>query len=100
MAFREKDIELFRKQVYDVSFRLDQDEKDHSLYLLKSPSTISSLHQPIDHVEQIHIHKPTSDLERIPAQFRQGLLGIIEQYTNGYCQLKEEKWVSVTKPNV
>ena len=100
MAFREKDIELFRKQVYDVSFRLDQDEKDHSLYLLKSPSTISSLHQPIDHVEQIHIHKPTSDLERIPAQFRQKLLGIIEQYTNGYCQLKEEKWVSVTKPNV
>ena len=100
MAFRQEDIERFCKQVYEVSFRLDEDEKNHSLFLFTSQSEKHPSHQPVDHVEQIHINTPTSDLNRIPPQYRQGLLRIIEEYTKGYCHLKGGTWMSFTKPTI
>jgi hypothetical protein len=97
MAFRVKDIERFRQQVHNVPLRLDQDEKEHSLLLLTSSSTKLMFHQPSDHVEQIHVRKQTSNLECLPVLFRKGIMNIIDQYTTGYCQLKEGKWISVSK---
>jgi hypothetical protein len=96
MNFKEKDISSFLKDIESMPLRLDKDEKEHSLYLLsKKKGDLKGRYA--EHIEQIHDDLSTCDLEYIPPQFRKKILKIIEQYTNGYCTLKNDKWILVKK---
>ena len=96
MNYRKKDIEYFYKNVRDSSLKLDKDEKDQSFFLLKGNGSIPKVSY-VDHVEKIHIHESTCDPRLYPKQFRNGLLKILEEYTTGYCRLKNGEWVPTEK---
>ena len=96
MKYRRKDIEDFYTNVGVSSLKLDKDEKDQSFYLLKRQGSIPKV-QCVDHVEKIHVHESTCDPDLYPKQFRNGLLKILEEYTTGYCSLKNKKWVPTNK---
>ncbi len=96
MKYRRKDIEDFYTNVGVSSLKLDKDEKDQSFYLLKRQGSIPKV-QCVDHVEKIHVHESTCDPDLYPRQFRNGLLKILEEYTTGYCSLKNKKWVPTNK---
>jgi hypothetical protein len=64
--------------------------------LLKQKDSVPKV-QCVDHVEKIHVHKSMCDPRLYPKQFRNGLLKILEEYTTGYCILKNEKWVPTNK---
>ena len=96
MNYRKKDIEYFYKNVGASSLKLDKDEKDQSFFLLKGNGSIPEVSY-VDHVEKIHIHESTCDPCLYPKQFRNGLLKILEQYTTGYCWLKNGEWVPTEK---
>lgn len=96
MNYQQKDIENFYKNVGASSLKLDKDEKDQSFFLLKQKDSIPTV-QCVDHVQKIHVHPATCNPTLYPKQFRDGLLRIIEEYTTGYCLLKNEKWEPTTK---
>jgi hypothetical protein len=77
--------------------RLDEDEREHAAYLASRYGVVvKGKENP--HVESIHLYKATADLQLVPMQFRGKLMGIIEQYTNGYTKLDGEKWVPAQAP--
>ena len=92
MNFKENDISSFLKNVESVPLRLDKDEKDHSIYLLSKKKRILK-GRYVEHIERIHLNKSTCDLQNIPLQFRKNILKVIEEYTNGYCTFKNDKWI-------
>jgi len=93
MNFKNKDIKSFPDRVNPSNLRLDQDEKNQSFYLINKKGIIPEI-KPVDHVEQIHINKTTCDPDIIPKHLRNKLMEIIKKYTNGYCKLKKEEWIS------
>jgi hypothetical protein len=96
MKYSDKNIEYFLKNLDPKMLRLDEDEKNQSFYLL-GKTTRSMYLTAIDHVEKIHTNKDTCDLNLIPNHFRKSLLNLIQIYTTGFCELKNEKWVSIEK---
>ena len=93
MNFKKEDINSFYQNVKLSNLRLDQDEKNQSFYLIGSKGNIPSV-EPVTHVEQIHINKNTCDHILMPKHLRTKIIEILNQYTNGYCTLKNEKWFS------
>ena len=96
MKFKKENIKLFLKNINLNSLRLDEDEKNHSLYLIGKKDKISCV-KPIEHVEKIHINQDTCDFNLIPDNFKQNLLNIIKCYTSGFCELKNDNWISLKK---
>ncbi len=94
MEFKDKDIELFPKRINPNSLRLDEDEKNQSFYLIGEKYKIPNV-KHVDHVEKIHINHDNCDLKLIPNNFRQNILNIIKVYTTGFCELKNENWISL-----
>jgi hypothetical protein len=93
MGYRKEDIKALPARIATGVLRLDEDERDHSLFLAKlSPNLKGEEHT---HVETIHVHKPTSDLELVPARFRFPLLKILTKYTKGFTTLKEDSWIPI-----
>ncbi|PNX48453.1 MAG: hypothetical protein BV459_02335 [Thermoplasmata archaeon M11B2D] len=92
MKYQRKHIDLFYKNIGAASLSLDQDEKNHSFFLLKQKGSVPKS-SCVDHVEKIHVHPSTCDPGLYPASFRMGLLRILEQYTSGYCTLRNGVWV-------
>jgi hypothetical protein len=93
MGYLKEDIEALPARIAMGALRLDEDDRDHSLYLAKlSPNLKGKEHE---HVETIHLYKPTSDLELVPARFRFPLLKILTKYTQGFTTLKESSWVPI-----
>jgi len=90
MNFKKESIESFQKLADSSKLRLDQDEKDHSFYLIDH----NLHHRSVDHVEKIHINKTTCDPDTIPEHLKNNLLDIIKKYTCGYCNLKKQEWIS------
>ena len=99
MNYREYDITSFRKRSDFSSLRLDQNEKDHSFFLIRNKGNFPK-GQQVNHVEQIHVSNMTCDLQLIPKHFRGRLLNIIENYTTGYCTLEGETWAPYEKISV
>ncbi len=96
MNFQQNDIICFPERMKTTKLRLDEDEKNHSLYL--AGYHIEGLDDnQNEHVEKIHVHKETGDPLLIPDQFRSPLYEILEEYTKGYCILKDGRWVATTK---
>lgn len=98
MNFKENDISSFIKNIESASLRLDQDEKDHSLYLI-SKKNKDLKGKYVEHVEKIHVNKSTCDLRNIPTQFRKNILKIIKEYTDGFCVLENNKWITKKDEN-
>jgi hypothetical protein len=96
MGYRKEDTEALPARIPMGTLRLDEDERDHSLYLAKLSSNLKGKEHP--HVETIHLHKATSDLELVPARFRVPLLRILGKYTHGFTTLKEDAWVPIEDP--
>ena len=99
MNFKEKDIICFSNRVTPSNLRLDQDEKDQSFYLIGKKGNIPNI-QPIEHVEKIHLKSDTCNLDLIPDNLRHKILNIIEQYTNGYCEMRGDKWISIKEVKI
>jgi hypothetical protein len=99
MNYQQNDIDLFKKGIDFSTLRLDQDEKNHSFFLLRNIGNFPQ-GQLIDHVEKIHVNKMTCDIQFIPHKFREKLLKIIENYTKGYCKLEGESWSAYEKISV
>jgi hypothetical protein len=96
MKYQRKHIELFYKNVGTSSLSLDQDEKNHSFYLLRTQESVPKA-SCVEHVEKIHVHPSTCDPSLYPPVFREGLLRILEEYTTGYCTLQHGEWVPTQK---
>jgi len=93
IGYKKEDTEALPARIAMGTLRLDEDERDHSLYLAKLSPTLRGKEHA--HVETIHLHKPTSDLELVPARFRSPVLKILTKYTKGFTALKEDSWVPV-----
>jgi hypothetical protein len=97
MGYRKKDISLLPSRLAKGGLRLDEDEREHATFLASKfePSLNGTEH---DHVETIHLHKATGDLELVPARFRSPLLKIIAEYTEGFTVLEKDAWVPIQTP--
>ncbi len=80
----EEDIDLLK-------LRLDEDEKNHSLYLI-SPEIFETA-KYINHIESRHSDPIISDIELIPLQFRTKIIQILDQYTAGLSFLENGQWI-------
>jgi hypothetical protein len=93
MGYSAEDVAALPARIAEGNLRLDEDEKEYALFLsglspnLKNPET--------RHVETIHVNKPTSDLQLLPARFRSPILEILANYTKGFSTLKGASWVTV-----
>ncbi len=97
MKFSDKDIVTFEKRKDFSVLRIDQDEKDHSFFLLQGKE-VSPSGKYVDHIERIHIDNTIADIRFIPQRFRKKLLAIIESYTSGYCRLEMGTWTPIKRP--
>ena len=95
MEYHEKDKVALPKRVPEGKLRLDEDEREHSLFLSKLPGLAG---KEYSHVETIHLNKPTSDIELVPARFRGPLLKIMKEYTKGFTKLEGDFWKPVDSP--
>ena len=85
MEYRKEDIIALPERVSEGTLRLDEDEREHSLFLSKLPGLVG---KEYSHIETIHLNKPTSDIELIPARFRSPLLKIIDGIHKGLHQAR------------
>jgi len=77
--------------------RLDRDELEHSLYLIKHNFPDFMLDgTPHWHVEMIHFDEKSSHIDNAPLQFRSVLYSIFEKYTKGYVYLMGSRWIRIS----
>jgi hypothetical protein len=95
LEYRKEDVIALPKRLAKGELRLDEDEREHSLFLSKLPGLVG---REYSHIETIHLNKPTSDIELIPTVFRVPLLNIIAKYTNGFTKLEGGSWNPVNFP--
>ncbi|NLE03555.1 MAG: hypothetical protein GX638_01970 [Crenarchaeota archaeon] len=97
MGYSKKHSNQFSSLFLKSKLKLDEDEKEHSAFLAnKNCPDIKGIEH--SHVESIHLHKDTSDLNLIPKRFRKKLLKIIKEYTNGFTILEKDKWIPTNEP--
>jgi hypothetical protein len=96
MGYQDEDVAALPVRIAEGNLRLDEDEKNHAIFLAKLQANLRSETQ---HVETIHVNKLTSDLQLLPARFRLPLLRILEEYTKGFSELKGESWIPVSEPS-
>jgi hypothetical protein len=89
MEYRKEDILALPERLSKGAIRLDEDEREHSLFLSKQLGLVGKKYC---HIETIHLNKPTSDIELIPARFRTPLLKILGDYTKGFTKLDGDSW--------
>jgi hypothetical protein len=95
MKYRKEDIIALPKRLAKGALRLDEDEREHSIFLSKLPGLVG---KEYSHVETIHLNKSTSDIELIPARFQTPLLKIMKEYTKGFTKLEGDFWKPVNYP--
>jgi hypothetical protein len=95
MEYRKEDVIALPERVAKGALRLDEDEREHSIFLSKLLGVVGKEHS---HIETIHLYKPTSDIELIPARFRRPLLKIMKEYTKGFTKLEGDSWIPVNSP--
>ena len=96
MGYSKADVSVLPARIAEGNLRLDEDEKNYALFLAK---LLPNLNPKTRHIETIHLNKPTSDLQLLPAHFRKPLLEILMKYTQGFSALKGESWVAVPAPS-
>ena len=96
MGYSKADVSVLPARIAEGNLRLDEDEKNYALFLAK---LLPNLNPKTRHIETIHLNKPTSDLQLLPAHFRKPILEILMKYTQGFSALKGESWVAVPAPS-
>ncbi|MBU1940659.1 MAG: hypothetical protein KKC68_02685 [Candidatus Thermoplasmatota archaeon] len=99
MQFKSLSISQFLDNNNSKILRLDEDEKNHAFYLIKEDTSFPTSAK-IEHVEKLHVNKTTIDIECIPEQLRKKILTILESFTNGYCKLQGNNWISTKKSEI
>jgi len=97
MGYSETDVSALPARISEGNLRLDEDEKEYSLFLSKLQPNLrdkSSLH-----IETIHINKSTSNPQLLPPCFRSSIFKILRQYTMGFSKLEGKLWVTVPEPS-
>ena len=85
--------------LFRSGLRLDEDEREHAAFLAgKYDQSVQGNEKA--HVETIHLHKETGDLQLVPVRYRVALLNIIKQYTKGFTKLDSTVWVPTSEPNL
>jgi hypothetical protein len=97
MGYNEADVSALPARIREGNLRLDEDEKEYALFLAKLLPNLKD--QKTRHIETIHINKPTSDLQLLPARFRLPTLEILAEYTKGFSTLEGESWVTLPEPS-
>jgi hypothetical protein len=92
MKFPQKIVARFEKDIDLIKLRLDEDEKNHSLFLI-SPEIFETA-KFINHIESRHIDSIISDTALIPLQFRTKIIEILNQYTTGVVILEKGQWIT------
>ncbi|MEM0128474.1 MAG: hypothetical protein QXO03_05270 [Thermoplasmatales archaeon] len=88
LNYRKEDIEDFRKNYVTKTLRLDEDEKQHAFYKISNGLTGAEK----KHVEKIHEEPNWCDPRMIDDRWRDKILGIIGEYTEGKTRFEEGKW--------
>jgi len=97
MGYDEEDAQSFPLRLAKGGLRLDDDEREHAIFLTsKIEQTLKGTEHK--HVESIHLHKATGDLELVPTRFRVPLLKIFSEYTKGFTAIDKDEWVQSQKP--
>jgi hypothetical protein len=97
MSYGKKEIAAFPARLAKGGLRLDEDEREHAAFLAnKYDSSIRGTEHT--HVETIHFHKDTADMQLVPKRYRVHLLKIMTEYTNGFTKLYNAVWVPTTEP--
>ena len=98
IKYKEEHIKTLPRRIKKGMVRLDRDELEHSLYLIKQRFPDFPLEgKPHWHVEMVHFDGKSSRIDAIPPEFREGLYSIFEKYTKGYAYLKGDKWVRISR---
>lgn len=97
MGYSDEDVAVLPARIAEGNLRLDEDEKKYALFLAKLLPNLKD--QETFHIETIHIHKLTSDLQLLPARFRSPILKILTKYAKGFSILKDESWVRASNPS-
>jgi hypothetical protein len=97
MGYCNEDVAALPDLIAEGNLRLDKDEKEYALFSAKLLPSLKD--QETSHIETIHLHKPTSDLNLMPARFRSPILKILEKYTKGFSTLKDELWIKTLYPS-
>lgn len=95
MKFKNEHILDFKEHVNPSNLRLDEDEKNHSFYLLDFKMDGTNF-TPVDHVEKIHIDTNICNPNLIPEHLRFKIMLVLKKYTGGTCKLKNEEWIAST----
>ncbi len=86
--YKQEDIDDFIKTYNERLYRLDDDEKEHSIYKLSN----GKFGKEHSHIEKMHQCQEWCNQDDIPAIFRKRIIDIISQYTNGTTELKGNEW--------
>jgi len=95
MEYKPKDVVDLPGRILKGELRLDEDEREHSIFLAGLPGLVG---RECSHVETIHLNKSTSDIELVPTRFRGSLIKIMREYTKGFTVLDGDSWRPVDPP--
>jgi len=90
---------LFSKRINANNLKLDHDEKYPSFKILNKAEDYPNI-KPVDHIEKFHINRDTCNPELMPKYVAEKLINIIEKYTTGCCEFKNNKWVDIIKEKI
>ena len=96
MNFKDQDILQFAKRINPNNLKLDHDEKYQSFKLLNNVGEYPKV-IPVEHLEKFHVNPDTCNPTYMPPHTKGKLIQIIEEYTKGYCELQDNKWVDLVK---
>ncbi|MGC9293735.1 MAG: hypothetical protein ACP5E8_00355 [Thermoplasmata archaeon] len=88
IKYKKEDIDDFKNNYKDRLYRLDDDEREHSMFKLSN----GKVGKPHEHIEKIHDCIECCDSNYIPEDFKDKLMNIMKHYTNGITKLKNGEW--------
>ena len=99
LNFKEEDIILFSQRINTNNLKLDHDEKHPSFEILHDSGCYPNI-KPVDHIEKFHINLNTCNPTLIPKHVAEKLRSIIEKYTDGCCEYKNNKWEDIIECDI
>lgn len=87
LAYKEEDVEKFKREYKKRLYRLDESERDHAIYKISGGEE----GKKYDNVEKIHICNEFCPEDTIPERFRGKIMKIFEEYTQGYDYCKSQE---------
>jgi len=98
IKYKPKHVDTLPERIKEGKIRLDKDELEHSLYLIKQKNPNFPIEgKPHWHVEMLHFDDRNSHFDNIPEEFREAIYTIFEKYTKGYVYLKDERWIRISR---